>query len=67
MTQRNVFLDRRLLAAIVLTTPVATAGAQAIVAPWGNVAGVRLDRQVFAEIEEALGRGEATFTISPFW
>lgn len=46
MTRRNVFLERRLLAAIVLTTPVATAGAQAIVAPWGNVAGVRLDGQV---------------------
>ncbi|MDQ2668791.1 MAG: hypothetical protein M3Z05_22750 [Gemmatimonadota bacterium] len=40
-------IGRLTLAAIVVAIPVTTVGAQAIVAAWGNVEGVRLDGQVF--------------------
>ena len=44
---RTVLLDRLILGAFVFAAPVTTAGAQAMVAAWGNVEGVRLDGQVF--------------------
>ncbi|CAN5828619.1 hypothetical protein BH11GEM1_BH11GEM1_08620 [soil metagenome] len=48
MTRRTLFVDAFLLGAFILATPVTSARAQAIVAAWGNVAGVRLDGQVFS-------------------
>ncbi len=47
MTPRNALLSRLIFGAFILASPATTAGAQAIVAPWGNVEGIRLDGQVF--------------------
>jgi hypothetical protein len=47
MTRRPRSIVSLLLGALTLVMPVTSAGAQAIVAAWGNVEGVRLDGQVF--------------------
>ena len=47
MTRRGRFLYGFILGAFVLATTVTSASAQAIVAAWGNVEGIRVDGQVF--------------------
>ena len=47
MTRRTRFLDTLILGAMFVGIPMASASAQAIVAAWGNVEGIRVDGQVF--------------------
>ena len=47
MTRRTLLFEGLILGAIALATPVTIVDAQAIVAAWGNVEGIRLDGQVF--------------------